>query len=93
ILGFIFAAALTGYLAERNWSKNPFKMFLNFTFGSLLIYALGIPVLAMIAFESNLFQAATFMLPYLVWDALKAVIAGTSLPALWVLVQKLKQTK
>ena len=93
ILGFIFAAALTGYLAERNWSKNPFKMFLNFTFGSILIYAFGIPVLAMVAFEANLIQAATIMLPYMIWDALKAVIAGTSLPAVWLLVQKLKQSK
>ncbi|MBU6144509.1 MAG: biotin transporter BioY [Acidobacteria bacterium] len=91
IIGFIFAAMLTGYLAERNWSDKPWKMFLNFSFGSILIYAFGIPVLAMVAFGSDLIQAAQAMLPYVLWDALKAVIAGTTLPAAWLLVKKIKK--
>jgi len=90
IFGFIVAAALTGYLAERGWSKTPVKMFLNFSLGSILIYVFGVPVLALVAFSSDLITAATFMLPYLLWDALKAVIAGTTLPALWALVKRIK---
>lgn len=91
ILGFIFAAMLTGYLAQKGWSKNPWKMFLNFSFGSILIYAVGIPVLAMVAFNADLLVAAEFMLPYLLWDALKAVIAGAFLPTAWAVVKKIKK--
>lgn len=90
IIGFIFAAMLTGYLAQRGWSANPWKMFLNFSFGSVLIYAIGVPVLAMVAFDAELLVATQFMLPYLVWDALKAVIAGAFLPTAWALVKKIK---
>ncbi|MEY3406814.1 MAG: hypothetical protein RLZZ556_886 [Actinomycetota bacterium] len=93
ILGFIFAAMLTGYLAERGWSKNAWKMFLNFSFGSVLIYAFGVPVLAMIAFNSDLLTATQFMLPYLLWDALKAVIAGAFLPTAWAVVSRIKKAK
>lgn len=91
IIGFIFAAMLTGYLAQRGWSANPWKMFLNFSFGSVLIYAIGVPVLAMAAFDAELLVATQFMLPYLVWDALKAVIAGAFLPTAWALVKKIKK--
>lgn len=91
IIGFIFAAMLTGYLAQRGWSANPWKMFLNFSFGSVLIYAIGVPVLAMVAFDAELLVATQFMLPYLVWDALKAVIAGAFLPTAWALVKKIKK--
>lgn len=91
IIGFIFAAMLTGYLAQRGWSANPWKMFLNFSFGSVLIYAIGVPVLAMVAFDAELLVATQFMLPYLVWDALKAVIAGALLPTAWALVKKIKK--
>lgn len=92
ILGFIFAAMLTGYLAERGWSKKVWKMFLNFSLGSVVIYAFGVPVLAMAAFKADLLVATQFMLPYLLWDGLKAVIAGALLPTAWAVVNKLKKS-
>ena len=92
ILGFIFAAMLTGYLAQKGWSTSPWKMFLNFSFGSILIYFVGIPVLAMVAFNADLQVATKFMLPYLLWDALKAVIAGAYLPSAWAVVKKIKKS-
>lgn len=91
IIGFIFAAMLTGYLAERGWAKKPWKMFLNFAAGSALIYAFGVPVLAMFVFNSDLLTATQFMLPYLFWDALKAVIAGAFVPTAWALVKRVKK--
>lgn len=93
ILGFIFAAMLTGFLAEKGWSQSPWKMFLNFSFGSILIYAFGVPVLAIVAFNADLMTATSFMLPYLLWDALKAVLAGALLPGTWALVKQIKKAK
>lgn len=91
ILGFIFAAMLTGFLAEKGWSQSLWKMFLNFSFGSILIYAFGVPVLAIVAFNADLMTATSFMLPYLLWDALKAVLAGALLPGAWALVKQIKK--
>lgn len=90
IIGFIFAAALTGRLAELNWSSHYVKMFASFALGSVVIYSLGIPVLAMTAFGSDLVAATIFMLPYLIWDAVKALLATALIPSAWLLVKKIK---
>jgi biotin transport system substrate-specific component len=91
ILGFIFAAALIGRMAELKWSSNFAKMTASYVLGSLTIYAVGIPVLAMAAFSSDLVAAAVAMTPYLVWDAVKALIAGALLPSAWALVKAIKK--
>ena len=90
LLGFIFAAALIGRLAELNWSSDVLRMFVSYVLGSIVIYAIGVPVLAMSAFASDLVAAATYMLPYLIWDAVKAVFAAALLPTAWVVVKKIK---
>ncbi len=91
LLGFIFAAALIGRLAELNWSSDALKMFVSYALGSAVIYAIGVPVLAMSAFASDLVAAMTYMLPYLIWDAVKAVIAAALLPTAWVVVKAIKK--
>jgi biotin transport system substrate-specific component len=91
IIGFIFAAALIGKLAEMNWSSVAFKMFASWILSSLVIYAIGVPVLAMSAYSADLFAAAAVMAPYLIWDAVKAVIAAAILPTAWAVVTKIKK--
>ncbi|MFZ4116864.1 MAG: biotin transporter BioY [Rhodoluna sp.] len=90
LLGFMFAAALIGRLAELNWSSDALRMFVSYVLGSIVIYAIGVPVLAMSAFASDLVAATTYMLPYLIWDAVKAVFAAALLPTAWVVVKKIK---
>ena len=90
IFGFIVAAALVGYLAEKSWSSNALKMFASYAIGSIVIYAVGIPVLAGAAFAGDLKAAAIFMVPFMVWDVVKAVAAGALLPTAWKLVQQVK---
>ena len=92
LLGFIFAAWLTGYLAQLSWSSNAIKMFVSFALGSVVIYAVGVPVLAMVAFKSDLLAATTYMVPYLIWDAVKAVLAAGIVPGAFVLVNKIKKS-
>ena len=91
IIGFIFAAAVAGRLAELNWSSNALKALASFVVSTVVIYGLGIPVLAMNAFGSDLLAATSYMLPYLVWDAAKAVIAAALIPGAWLLVNNLKK--
>jgi biotin transport system substrate-specific component len=91
IIGFIFAAAVAGRLAELNWSSNALKALASFVVSTVVIYGLGVPVLAMNAFGSDLLAATSYMLPYLVWDAAKAVIAAALIPGAWLLVNNLKK--
>jgi biotin transport system substrate-specific component len=91
ILGFIFAAAVIGRMAELKWSSNFLKMVASYVVGSLVIYAVGIPVLAMTAFSSDLVAATVAMSPYFIWDAVKAIAAGALLPSAWALVKAAKK--
>ena len=90
VIGFIAAAFVVGLLAERNWSSHALKMFASYAIGSLVIYAFGIPVLAAVATKGDLGIAAGIMVPFLIWDAVKAVAAGALLPLAWKAVKTLK---
>jgi biotin transport system substrate-specific component len=91
IIGFIFAAALVGRMAELKWSSNFAKMTASYVLGSVVIYAMGIPVLAMFVFSADLFAATAAMVPFMIWDAVKAVIAGALLPTAWAVVKSIKK--
>lgn len=90
VIGFIAAAFVVGLLAERAWSSHAVKMFVTYAIGSLVIYAFGIPVLSSVATKGDLAVAAGIMVPFLIWDAVKAVIAATLLPLAWKGVSKLR---
>ena len=90
IIGFIFAAALAGRLAELQWSSNVLKALAGFVISTVVIYGFGIPVLAMHAYGSDLLAATQGMLPYLGWDFAKSVIAAGLIPSAWLLVKKIK---
>lgn len=87
IIGFVVAGFVVGKLAELAWSSNVAKMFAAYAVGSLIIYAAGIPVLALVS-KVDLVTAAGWMVPFLIWDAVKAVAAGLALPAAWQFVGK-----
>jgi biotin transporter BioY len=44
----------------------------------------------MTAFSSDLIAATTYMLPYLIWDAVKALLATALIPTAWLIVKKIK---
>ena len=90
IFGFIVASFLVGLLSERQWSSNVVKTFVAFVIGSLAIYAIGLPVLSSIAFKGDFAATVSFMVPFMVWDVVKAVIAAGLLPGAWLLTKKFK---
>lgn len=90
VIGFVAAAYVVGLLAERNWSSHAVKMLASYAIGSLVIYAFGIPVLAAVATKGDLSIAAGIMVPFLIWDAVKAIAAAALLPLSWAAVKKLK---
>jgi biotin transport system substrate-specific component len=87
IFGFILAGFVVGKLAELKWSSNILKMAIAYAIGSIVIYLVGIPVLASVS-QVDLATATGWMVPFFIWDAVKAVAAGLALPGAWALLRK-----
>lgn len=87
IVGFILAAALVGYLAERGWDKSLGKMVLASLLGAAVLYIPGLIWLHNFAAD----WAQTFewgITPFLVGDIVKAVIAALGFQAAWMSLGK-----
>jgi biotin transport system substrate-specific component len=102
IIGFIAAAALVGWLAQREWDRVVLGTIVSFLAGSVLMYAFGLPWLAMVlngfgpsvwhgALHYDSLWAATWgagFFPFLLGDAVKALVAGLVLPLAWKAVRR-----
>ncbi|MET8543856.1 biotin transporter BioY [Kitasatospora sp. NPDC004799] len=86
VLGFVVAAALTGALARRGADRTPVHTAVTMVLGSLAIYAVGVPYLALSLHVSLARAAELGLYPYLVGDALKAAFAAGALPLAWKLL-------
>lgn len=87
IVGFILAAALVGYLAERGWDKSLGKMVLASLLGAAVLYIPGLIWLHNFAAD----WAQTFewgFTPFLAGDIVKAVIAALGFQAAWMSLGK-----
>ena len=88
IMGFVLAAAVVGYLAERGWDRSVWRTALAMLAGNLVIYLFGLPWLAAylagVGNEQPLQAAITFgLVPFLVGDGLKLALAACLLPVAW----------
>ncbi len=83
LFGFIVAAGLIGYMAERRQDRTFPTMFTAFLLGSAVIYIFGVIGL-MITVDMTLNEAIVAgVVPFLVGDLIKAVAAGLLLPGAW----------
>ena len=84
LIGFVLATALVGRLAELGWDRTLVGAIGAMLLGSLLIYAIGVPWLAVTAFGGDLALAFDKgMRTFLLWDGLKLVLAAAAFPAAW----------
>jgi biotin transport system substrate-specific component len=90
IMGFIVAAAVIGRIAEGNFGGKILRYLSAATVGSFVIYLVGIPVLASVS-QVDLLTATSWMIPFMIWDVVKAAAAGLALPGAWKLVDSLKK--
>jgi len=102
IIGFVLAALVVGWLAKREWDRKVLGTIVSFLAGTVVIYLVGLPWLyfslqnlgpavwhGALGYGSVL--AATIgagLVPFLIGDALKAVVAGILLPGTWRLVNR-----
>lgn len=89
LAGFVIAAAITGWAADRGWASNPFKLFGANLVGEVVILSLGAAWIA-IAFGADK-AFAWGVGPFIVTDLIKIALASALVPALAVLVAKIRQ--
>jgi biotin transport system substrate-specific component len=87
LLGFILAATLVGWLAERGFDRSVPKMLVAMLAGAAVLYVPGLVWLNGFvgSFEKTL---ALGFLPFLMGDLIKAVIAALGFPAIWTLLNR-----
>ncbi|CAN5176006.1 biotin transporter BioY [soil metagenome] len=88
IVGFILAAALTGWRAQRSWDRKILKAFVAFLVGSAVTFAIGLPWLAItlgLTLEQTL-QAGLY--PFIIGGIIKAILAAGFIRLAWFGVQR-----
>jgi biotin transport system substrate-specific component len=87
IVGFVLAAAVTGYLAERRWDRHFSSSISVMLTGNVIIYLVGLPWLAAVL-HTNLEKTLEFGLyPFVAGDVFKLYLAAMVLPVAWRLVE------
>jgi biotin transport system substrate-specific component len=87
IIGFIFAAALTGWLAQSNWDKKYLGAAVSFVAGGVVIFAFGLMGLSMSLHLGLQDTLAGGLYPFAITEVLKAALATALIPSTWKLVK------
>ncbi|MET9729390.1 biotin transporter BioY [Streptomyces sp. NPDC006458] len=88
ILGMILASTVVGALARRGADRGVLRTALAMLLGEAIIYAVGVPYLALATGMSASAAIAAGLTPFLLGDALKAALAMGLLPSAWKLVKR-----
>ncbi|WP_030201427.1 biotin transporter BioY [Streptomyces sp. NRRL S-87] len=86
VLGMLLASTVVGALARRGADRSVLRTAGAMVAGSAIVYAVGVPYLALATGMSASAAVAAGMTPFLIGDALKAALAMGLLPAAWKLV-------
>ncbi len=97
VLGFIPAAFLAGWFAERAWDRTPWLAFVGFVSASIVPFLIGVPYMALI-FATVLDKTVTVdavltagVWPFIVPGLIKAAFAALLIPGAWLLVRALER--
>lgn len=83
-VGFVAAAFIVGWLAERGWDRRPLTTALAMLAGSAAIYLFGVSWLAILVGSDKALPMGLY--PFIVGDMLKLALAMALLPAGWWLL-------
>ena len=87
LVGFLLAAGLVGWLAERHWDRNPITTALAMLLGNVAIYVPGLLVLALFVGAEDVLKFGLW--PFLIGDAFKLALAAGLMPVAWYLLRRL----
>ncbi len=87
LLGFVGAAYVVGWLAEKGLERSVRTSILPFLIGTLIIYIFGVAWLSLVM-GSVIKAIVSGLLPFLIGDAIKLLAAALALPAAWGLFRE-----
>lgn len=82
LVGFVVAAYVIGLLAERGLERTIRTSFVPFVVGTLVIYFFGVAWLAIVLGSISKAIGAG-LLPFVIGDVIKLILAALALPAAW----------
>lgn len=88
LAGFVAAAYVTGWLAERGWYRRAGTVVLAMLLGNVLLYAPGLAWLARFVGADK--ALALGLYPFIAGDLLKIALAASLLPLGWKLLRKVE---
>jgi biotin transport system substrate-specific component len=97
IIGFVFAAFVAGWFAERAWDRRPILAFVGFAAASVIPFVFGVPYMAFIlnvvlgqglSFDAIMAAGVT---PFIVGGVVKAALAALLVPAAWAGVRAMER--
>jgi biotin transporter BioY len=86
LVGFIPAAYITGWLAQKGWDRRIGTTVLAMVLGNIVIYAFGLFWLCCLT-GINRAVPAVGLYPFVVGDLLKIALAAAVLPSGWKLLE------
>jgi len=88
VVGFVLAAGLVGFLAQRGADRNVLKTVVMMVLGNVVIYAVGVPWLMQATGMDFATALDKGVVPFLLGDGIKVLAAAGLLPATWALVKR-----
>ena len=88
LVGFVIAAGLIGWVAERGYDRKRLSAILTFAGGQLVIFGIGVPWLAVSTGMAWGDAVHNGFVIFIVGGLMKAVLAGLITPAAWRLVRR-----
>jgi biotin transport system substrate-specific component len=87
LTGFVLAAGLCGWLAERGWDRHWLTTLAALVMGNLVIYALGLAWLgSVVGWDKPVLDYGLF--PFLYGDLFKVILATLAFPVAWKIIRK-----
>jgi biotin transport system substrate-specific component len=91
LVGFVFAAAFVGWMAEHGADRNVWLAFVTFVIGQLIIFVPGLIVLKISVGESWGWTIHNGFSIFIVGGLVKALIGAVALPSAWRLVRRVER--
>ena len=91
LVGFVLAAALTGFLAERRWDRTLSSAIGSMLTGNLVVYLVGLPWLAVVLDTDLNTTLEDGLYPFVAGDVFKLYLAAALLPGAWRVVERVRR--
>ena len=91
LVGFVMAAGLIGWLAERGWDRSPVKALVAMSVGHVLLFVPGVAWLAVLFGAEK--AIAVGLTPFIAATLLKTALGAALMQASWMVVARRSQDR